>query len=153
MIRALSLDPDALTREQWVSLTAGDPVPLPDVEPAAPLEVVTEPTGWWASANCRGLDPALFFPERGESTEPAKAVCTGCVVRDPCLAYALDNREQFGIWGGTAERERKRIRSARRRNSLATTAATAGPGAPAATPDGSQYPANRPGAATEGLAS
>ncbi len=36
---------------------------------------------WWDFANCLGVDPDLFFPERGASTKEAKEVCRGCVVR------------------------------------------------------------------------
>jgi WhiB family transcriptional regulator, redox-sensing transcriptional regulator len=64
--------------------------------------------------SCRGMDPEIFFPDRGESLRPAKEVCGGCIVRDECLEYALDNRERFGVWGGTSERERRRLRRARR---------------------------------------
>lgn len=72
-----------------------------------------EDRGWQARANCMGVDPDLFFPERGASTREAKEVCRGCVVRDNCLEYALDNGEKFGIWGGMSERERRRLRRAR----------------------------------------
>jgi WhiB family redox-sensing transcriptional regulator len=64
--------------------------------------------------SCRGLDPDLFFPDRGSTVVPAKAVCTDCIVRDECLDYALDNNERFGVWGGTSERERRRLRRTRR---------------------------------------
>ena len=36
---------------------------------------------WQEYANCLGVDPDLFFPERGASTREAKEVCRGCVVR------------------------------------------------------------------------
>ncbi len=68
---------------------------------------------WQARANCMGVDPDLFFPERGASTREAKEVCRGCVVREDCLEYALANGEKFGIWGGLSERERRRERRAR----------------------------------------
>jgi WhiB family redox-sensing transcriptional regulator len=68
---------------------------------------------WQRQANCMGVDPDLFFPERGASTREAKEVCRGCVVREECLEYALANSEKFGIWGGLSERERRRIRRAR----------------------------------------
>ena len=68
---------------------------------------------WHDFANCLGVDPDLFFPERGASTREAKEVCRGCVVRDDCLEYALQNGEKFGIWGGMSERERRRIRRQR----------------------------------------
>ncbi len=69
--------------------------------------------GWQDFANCLGVDPDLFFPERGASTREAKEVCKGCVVREDCLEYALANGEKFGIWGGLSERERRRIRRQR----------------------------------------
>jgi WhiB family redox-sensing transcriptional regulator len=69
--------------------------------------------GWEDFANCLGVDPDLFFPERGASTREAKEVCRGCPVREDCLEYALGNAEKFGIWGGMSERERRRIRRQR----------------------------------------
>lgn len=74
---------------------------------------IQEAKGWQARANCMGVDPDLFFPERGASTREAKEVCRGCVVREDCLEYALANGEKFGIWGGLSERERRRIRRMR----------------------------------------
>lgn len=68
---------------------------------------------WQRFANCLGVDPDLFFPERGASTREAKEVCRACVVRADCLEYAITNGEKFGIWGGLSERERRRIRRAR----------------------------------------
>lgn len=68
---------------------------------------------WQGKSNCMGVDPELFFPERGASTREAKEVCRGCVVQADCLEYALDNGEKFGIWGGLSERERRRIRRSR----------------------------------------
>ncbi|MEI8404536.1 MAG: WhiB family transcriptional regulator [Actinomycetes bacterium] len=72
-----------------------------------------EDRSWQMQANCMGVDPDLFFPERGASTREAKEVCRGCVVRDDCLEFALANGEKFGIWGGMSERERRRLRRAR----------------------------------------
>jgi WhiB family redox-sensing transcriptional regulator len=66
-------------------------------------------------AECRGTDPDLWFPERGEATSPAKEICASCFVREDCLDYALANGEKFGIWGGKSERERRRIRTERNR--------------------------------------
>jgi WhiB family redox-sensing transcriptional regulator len=63
-------------------------------------------------ANTPGLTDEAFFPERGESTREAKAICRQCPVRDQCLEYGLG--EHFGIWGGTSGRERQRIRRQRR---------------------------------------
>ena len=73
----------------------------------------TEESSGWDYANCLGVDPDLFFPERGASTKEAKEVCRGCVVREDCLEYALSHGEKFGIWGGMSERERRRLRRQR----------------------------------------
>ncbi len=70
---------------------------------------------WQIRANCMGVDPELFYPERGSSTREAKEVCRGCVVRQECLDYAIDNGERFGVWGGMSERERRGVRRARAR--------------------------------------
>ena len=85
-------------------------------------EVEGETGGWQDYANCLGVDPDLFFPERGASTREAKEVCRGCIVRADCLEFALANGEKFGIWGGMSERERRRIR---RQRALARAAANA----------------------------
>ena len=76
-------------------------------------ESMSESNNWQDQANCLGVDPDLFFPERGASTREAKEVCRGCVVRMDCLEYALVNGEKFGIWGGLSERERRRLRRQR----------------------------------------
>jgi WhiB family redox-sensing transcriptional regulator len=81
-----------------------------------------EDRSWQTQANCMGVDPDLFFPERGASTREAKEVCRGCVVREDCLEFALANGEKFGIWGGMSERERRRLRRARALERRAATA-------------------------------
>ncbi|MGH8937160.1 MAG: WhiB family transcriptional regulator [Acidimicrobiia bacterium] len=68
-----------------------------------------EQQAWMERAACRGMDPALFFPLSDEEAEAGLAVCRTCPVREECLEYALEARERYGIWGGTTERERKRI--------------------------------------------
>lgn len=69
---------------------------------------------WRARARCRGTDPELFHPSRGEDTTVPKDVCRQCAVRDDCLDEALARNEKFGVWGGKSERERRRIRRQRR---------------------------------------
>jgi len=70
---------------------------------------------WRERANCKGIETSLFYPEKGHEGQgiDAKAVCWGCVVREECLSYALKIGERFGIWGGTSERQRKRMRAER----------------------------------------
>lgn len=79
---------------------------------------------WRIFAACKGMDPELFFPSRGNAypgeesdLELARAVCRSCPTRDACLDYALSNREEFGMWGGLSGRERLKIRRNRRRAS------------------------------------
>lgn len=70
---------------------------------------------WRLSAACRGMDAEVFYPQRGDSTAAPKSVCRGCLVSEECLEFALANSEKFGIWGGVAERERRKLRRLRLR--------------------------------------
>lgn len=63
---------------------------------------------WRGAALCRDADPDELFV-RGAEQNRAKVVCMGCPVRTECLAEALDNRIDFGIWGGMTERERRAL--------------------------------------------
>lgn len=69
-------------------------------------ESLIDPEPWVQQALCAESDPEAFFPEKGGSTMPAKAVCSRCDVQAECLAYALRTRQSQGIWGGLAVRER-----------------------------------------------
>ena len=60
---------------------------------------------WMSDAACTGLATRMFFPERGEDSRTARAVCAGCPVRVECADYGYD--EHFGIWGGLSERQRR----------------------------------------------
>lgn len=64
---------------------------------------------WALSAACRdnGQPDQLFV--RGAEQNQAKAVCQGCAVRTECLAEALDNQIEWGVWGGMTERERRAL--------------------------------------------
>lgn len=64
---------------------------------------------WEALAQCRGADAELFFAPGALQEHRAKAVCRSCPVLWECLAYALRNRVEHGVWGGLTERERRRI--------------------------------------------
>ncbi|MGL4831179.1 MAG: WhiB family transcriptional regulator [Propionibacteriaceae bacterium] len=62
---------------------------------------------WTLKAKCRGMEDALF-PE-GADQKRARQICMGCPVRSECLAEALDNRIEWGVWGGMTERERRQL--------------------------------------------
>lgn len=68
---------------------------------------VTEIDSWPMLAKCRGLKDDLF-PD-GADQKRARNICIGCEVRLECLAEALDNRIEWGVWGGMTERERRRL--------------------------------------------
>jgi WhiB family redox-sensing transcriptional regulator len=63
---------------------------------------------WSLGAACRGTDPESLFAE-GAIQRSVKAVCADCPVRTECLAHALDQRIEFGVWGGMTERERRAL--------------------------------------------
>lgn len=67
------------------------------------------------SEPCAQGDPERFHPDSGghsKALDRVKAECTGCHIKDACLAYALTNRVS-GIWAGTSGEERDEMRQAR----------------------------------------
>lgn len=85
-------------------------------------------TGWHERALCAapGADPEDWFPgERDyQGTRAAKALCEPCPVRVECLAWALANGAEYGVWGGTTPDERRSMaRAAYRRKWRAEVAA------------------------------
>ena len=63
---------------------------------------------WVARAACRSEAPDQLFV-RGAEQNKAKQMCAGCPVRTECLAEALDNQIEWGVWGGMTERERRAL--------------------------------------------
>ena len=64
---------------------------------------------WTARAACRGLDVELFYSTEETDVRAAVKVCRSCPVRGQCLATAVSAGEMFGVWGGVAEAQRRRI--------------------------------------------
>jgi Transcription factor WhiB len=86
-------------------------------DPAELVEALSELLGerpWWHErAACRGQGASRWWPGRGKSLAPLKAICAGCPVQAECRRSALERRgclDGGGIWGGTSARERKRLR-------------------------------------------
>ncbi len=76
-----------------------------------------DPWAWRHQALCRDTDPDLFFPigTTGPAVDQiaaAKFVCEQCSARHDCLDFALRTNQDSGIWGGTSEEERRRLRRA-----------------------------------------
>jgi WhiB family transcriptional regulator, redox-sensing transcriptional regulator len=78
-----------------------------------PLPRLVAEEAWMADGACRTTHADLWFPGRGQTVTEAKPICNQCPVTDECLEYAIANNERFGIWGGTSERERERLRATR----------------------------------------
>jgi WhiB family transcriptional regulator, redox-sensing transcriptional regulator len=72
---------------------------------------------WRMRSACLDSDPDVFFPigTTGgalEQIETAKRICTACLVTDECLEFALATNQEAGIWGGTTEEDRRKLRKA-----------------------------------------
>src|SRR4051794_21458871 len=80
------------------------------VQPAPVYDLAAAIPAWTELARCTEVDPETFFPESGRgSTQPAKTICFSCEARTECLEWALDNGEDFGVFGGKDPRERRKI--------------------------------------------
>jgi WhiB family redox-sensing transcriptional regulator len=72
---------------------------------------------WRDNAACRDTDPDLFFPVGTtgpaiDQIESAREVCRQCDAQMACLEFALATNQESGIWGGTSEEERRKLRKA-----------------------------------------
>ena len=85
-------------------MSAGSGEQLPSLE-----EFLRRPS-WMELAACAGMPIETFFPPRGASVAPARAICATCPVQPECREYAHSGGHLQGIWGGESERQRKRAR-------------------------------------------
>jgi WhiB family transcriptional regulator, redox-sensing transcriptional regulator len=65
-------------------------------------------TAWVLQGLCLTTDPDKLFV-RGAAQRKAAAMCRDCPVKPECLADALDNEVEFGVWGGMTERQRRAL--------------------------------------------
>jgi WhiB family transcriptional regulator, redox-sensing transcriptional regulator len=90
------------------------PITMPG--PAAPA------LGEWQSRGlCAGEDPEVFFPSRGDPGAAARQICAACLVRHECLGYATA-ADEFGIWGGLDQQERRNLKRREKRRHAAARA-------------------------------
>lgn len=78
---------------------------------------------WRHQAACLDEDPELFFPigNTGPAllqVEEAKKVCARCTVREECLEWALGAGQDYGVWGGLSEDERRALKRRNARSRL-----------------------------------
>lgn len=79
------------------------------------LSICNEHDEWRDLSACSHTSPELFFPigTTGLALDQiaiAKAVCAGCSVHTECLEFALMTNQDTGVWGGTSEEERRKLR-------------------------------------------
>jgi len=85
------------------------------VSTATGIALALDSGEWRLDASCRDTDPDLFFPVGTtgpalEQIEQAKRVCRECLVHQECLEFALATNQDSGVWGGTSEEERRKLR-------------------------------------------
>jgi WhiB family redox-sensing transcriptional regulator len=70
---------------------------------------------WWVvHAPCAQTSPDLFYSDgKGgrdvSNVNLARRVCAGCPYKAPCALWAIQNDEQFGIWGGLTPGQRAKV--------------------------------------------
>ena len=72
---------------------------------------------WVENAKCKDYETAWFFPDSREG-HGRKLFCNDCPVQEHCLAYALAMPGTEGIWGGTSERERRKLLRSRKADAI-----------------------------------
>lgn len=83
--------------------------PYGDKEPNVPnAQSFHDRQEWVTQAHCREVDPEELFV-RGAAQRQAAVICRHCPVVLQCRADALDNRVEFGVWGGMTERQRRAL--------------------------------------------
>ncbi|GAA2417857.1 WhiB family transcriptional regulator [Streptomyces mauvecolor] len=70
---------------------------------------------------CAGEDPELFFAHGASSPRIARAqaICRRCPLLVSCHQGALERDEEYGVWGGLTEDERRSLKRGARRSARA----------------------------------
>lgn len=117
------LEPEAFTLGDYRQLQAEDdqPGPVPAKRRTLLEVVAVEDLSWHDHAACRPENKPndvslvewvdMFFPNWGESTAAARSYCRDCPVFDDCREAGMG--EKHGVWGGSSERQRRRVRRTR----------------------------------------
>ena len=86
---------------------AGRPIRLVPVD-STPGPEPADDRAWVSKGLCRETDPDALFV-RGAAQRKAAVICRHCPVMQECGAEALDNKVEYGIWGGMTERRRRAL--------------------------------------------
>ena len=92
---------------------------LSDLVPTSIVDATWNNLDWRLRSACTDVDTNLFFPvgltgDAIDQTNLAKAICRECPVQSQCLEFALRTTQDYGVWGGRTEDERRAIRRSRR---------------------------------------
>lgn len=92
---------------------------LSDLVPTSIVDATWNNLDWRLRSACTDVDTNLFFPvgltgDAIDQTNLAKAICRECPVQSQCLEFALRTTQDYGVWGGCTEDERRAIRRSRR---------------------------------------
>jgi WhiB family redox-sensing transcriptional regulator len=99
-----------------ISADQGTSTRQPNTTPAVPT--------WHDQAACAGSDPTLFYPTAAAHVRKAKQICRDCPVWAACLADALTRKENWGVWGGLTDVERRALTLRERRRFIQIGAAS-----------------------------
>ena len=78
-----------------------------------PPDLAVPTPDWMWEGNCLSVGVAPFYPEpqpgrpNTKAAAEALATCKGCPVIEECFLYAMRNREEWGVWGGTTQQQRR----------------------------------------------
>jgi WhiB family transcriptional regulator, redox-sensing transcriptional regulator len=90
------------------------------IGPGVSVQLATwDASSWREGAACIDANTDVFFPigstkDALAKTIKAKRYCAVCPVSSFCLEFALWTAQDYGVWGGLTEDERRRERRSRR---------------------------------------
>lgn len=99
---------DALMYHILSCWTGGKDDTVSRVALASSRATFDEELHWRLRALRRATDPELLFVS-GAQQRQATSICRDCPVKRECAAEALDNKEEYGVWGGLTERQRRTL--------------------------------------------
>ncbi len=105
------------SRRGWLTRISKPQSCVPEVKSLpSRSQTVAEKLGdrfsWMADGTCVDRQDVDWFAVDEPGISQAKALCTQCPVVHHCLDQALA-RHEYGVWGGTTERERQALRGPR----------------------------------------
>src|SRR5262245_8547686 len=107
--------PTAYSLDDWLTQT-GQFTPDEDTERWVSYSIPDLYPDWQSRAHCRGVGVHYYFGDDDEQptmsirqVRAAAKLCEVCPVFLECLTWALEIREEYGVWAGTSGRVRRRI--------------------------------------------